>query len=119
MEMYLKIIHLLEEYFKEDTKSLFLSGGCLFLAELLHNNINHSKIMINRCSEHCATEIGCYGIYDITGKISSENFRCATKRDLLYMKKNYTPRFNIERLNKYLSTARGEMDDYHIFCPTC
>ncbi|MDO5520803.1 MAG: hypothetical protein Q4G58_09970 [bacterium] len=119
MEMYLRIIKLLEEYFKEDTKAMFLSGGCLFLAELLYNNISHSKIMINRCSEHCATEISCYGIYDITGRIGRKNFRCATARDLLYMKKNYIPKFDIEKLNQYLSTARGSKNDYYILCTTC
>lgn len=104
MEKYLQIIQLLNEYFKEDTRKMFLSGGCFFLAELLHRYIHHTKIMINREKEHCATEIGCHGVYDITGKIKGTDYRYATKRDIAFMKKNYIPKFNEEQVLHYVSS---------------
>lgn len=102
MNVYMRIIFLLREYFAQNTEDLFLSGGCYYLADLLHKEIPSSHIMINRWKEHCATQIESYGIYDITGKISPYQFSYATARDIAFMKKNYIPRFNTEVLSAYV-----------------
>lgn len=102
MDVYWKIISLLREYFGEDTKEMFLSGGCYYLADVLHKEIPSSHIMINRWKEHCATQIERYGIYDITGRVSAYGFCYATPRDIAFMKKNYIPKFDKEVLSPYL-----------------
>lgn len=102
MDVYLRIMSLLREYFAEDTEEMFLSGGCYYLADLLHREITPSSIMINRWKEHCATQIGTLGIYDITGRIGNSQFHNASPREIAFMKKNYIPRFDQEKLSKYL-----------------
>lgn len=102
MERYLQIVHLLRAYFKEDTERIFLSGGCFFFAELLQQQIHHTVIVLNREREHCAAEISCYGVYDITGKIKGSNYHLVTSREMAFMKKNYIPEFNKELVLQYV-----------------
>lgn len=110
MDRYLQIIHLLKEYFKEDTERVFLSGGCFFLAELLQQEIHHTIIVANREKEHCAAEISCYGVYDITGKIKGTNYHPVTKREIAFMKKNYIPEFNKELVLQYVYASLRKGD---------
>lgn len=93
---------MLESYFHDQHwKTLFLKGGCYWLAELLHQGIRDSKIVINRVEEHCAVAFN-NGIYDVTGRISGKNFHIASPREISFMKKNYIPQFNTEKLERYL-----------------
>ena len=58
-------------------------------------------IRINRVEEHCAVAFN-HGIYDVTGRISGKNFHIASPREISFMKKNYIPQFNTEKLERYL-----------------
>ncbi|HIX37163.1 hypothetical protein [Blautia sp. An46] len=99
---YLRVLQMLESYFHDQHwKTLFLKGGCYWLAELLHQGIRDSKIVINRVEEHCAVAFN-HGIYDVTGRISGKNFHIASPREISFMKKNYIPQFNTEKLERYL-----------------
>lgn len=101
MDYYKKVLAVLEEYFNEKNwKKLFLTGGCYWLADFLHRGIGGSVIMINRMEEHCALYFE-NGLYDIRGKISEKYFRRAEERDICFMKKNYIPAFDAEKLEQY------------------
>lgn len=103
MQYYRKILDLLEDYFHEnDWKKYFLTGGCYWLADYLHQGIAGSVIMINRIEEHCALYFD-YGLYDVTGKISKINYRAAGDKEISFMKKNYIPKFDTHKLQLYLS----------------
>lgn len=100
---YIKVLKLLESYFSDKNwKSLFLNGGCYWLAETLHRGIDNSQIMINRVDEHCALAFE-NGLYDITGRISAKNFHRASQRENNFMKKNYIPKFNTKMVEQYLA----------------
>lgn len=102
MQYYEKFLLALEEYFSaKNWKKLFLQGGCYWFANTLHQGISESKLMINRMEEHCGLFFE-NGLYDVTGKISSFNFRDATERDINFMKKNYVPHFDTQVLEAYL-----------------
>ncbi|HIR14679.1 MAG TPA: hypothetical protein IAB31_12235 [Candidatus Choladousia intestinavium] len=58
--------------------------------------------MIKRAEEHCAVAFA-RGICDVTGKISGKNFHVASQREISFMKKNYIPRFDTEKLEQYLT----------------
>ncbi len=106
MEYYLRVVRTLEHYFgSKDWRKLFLDGGCYWLANLLHEGIPYSWIMINRCEEHCAVYFE-NGLYDIRGKISSRNYMYVTEKDISFMKKNYVPHFDISSLEDYLKQER-------------
>ena len=61
---YLRVLQILECYFHDQHwKALFLKGGCYWLAELLHQGIRDSKIVINRVEEHCAVAFN-HGYHD-------------------------------------------------------
>lgn len=93
---------MLEQYFsRKDWKTLFLNGGCYWLANLLHQGIRESTIMINKTEEHCALYFE-NGLYDVRGRISAKNFHRAEEREISYMKKNYVPKFDTDRLERYL-----------------
>lgn len=103
MQYYKKLLVALERYFdRNDWKKLFMQGGCYWLANLLHQQIHNSYFMINRIEEHCALYFE-NGLYDIRGKIPSKNFKFANAREISFMKKNYVPHFNTEKLEQYLS----------------
>ena len=102
MQYYEKFVSALEEYFKEKNwKKLFLQGGCYWFAKTLHQGIPMSHCMINRAEEHCGLFFE-NGIYDVSGKVSSSDFRYATERDISFMKKNYVPHFDTKSLESYL-----------------
>jgi len=74
MDIYLKILVLLESYFNnKDWKRYFLQGGCYWFADYLYQQIENSVLMINRGEEHCAIRLS-EGLYDVGGKISSYGF---------------------------------------------
>lgn len=99
------VLEALGAYFHTaDWKRLFLQGGCYWLADVLHQGIAGSFIMINREEEHCALDFEG-GLYDVSGRISRRNFRLAEERDIRFMQKNYKPGFDGERLRQYLETA--------------
>ncbi len=99
---YLKILGLLENYFEEKNwKRLFLTGGCYWFADFLHRGISGSDIMINRVQEHCALAFE-NGVYDITGQICSQDFHLASDREICFMKKHYIPKFDTQKLERYL-----------------
>ena len=78
---------MLENYFRDQHwKKLFLKGGCYWLAELLHQGIRDSKIVINRVEEHCAVAFN-HGIYDVTGRISGKNFHIVSPREIALLRK--------------------------------
>lgn len=105
MHYYEMVLNALENYFNnKDWKKLFLSGGCYWLANMLHRQIRESTIMINRIEEHCALYFE-NGLYDVCGRISAKNFRIAGERDISFMKKNYVPGFDTEKLERYLSVS--------------
>lgn len=102
MDYYKNVLAALENYFSDrNWKILFLEGGCYWLANRLHQKIQDSWFMINRQAEHCALFFNG-GLYDVTGKISTRNFRVAGERDICFMQKNYVPRFDVEKLEQYL-----------------
>lgn len=102
VEFYEKIISALMSYFDEKNwQKLFMSGGCYWLAEVLHGGIPNSYYMINRIEEHCALYFN-KGLYDVRGKISCKNFVYAQEKDISYMKKNYIPKFDTHSLEQYL-----------------
>lgn len=103
MQYYQTILNLLEQYFSDKNwKKLFLSGGCYWLADLLHQGIDGSVIMINRIEEHCALYFE-HGLYDVRGRISAKNFHEAGEREIRFMKKNYRPKFDTDRVVQYLT----------------
>lgn len=102
MDYYLQLMEALRMYFdNRNWRQLFMEGGCYWLADILHRGIPSSEIMINRMEEHCAVFFS-QGLYDVRGKISRKNFRIAGERDLAFMKKNYVPKFDTEKLEQYL-----------------
>lgn len=104
LSKYNQIISKIKEYFKEENcEELFLHGGCFFLANYIHSKIPGSYLVLNKQQEHCAININGK-IYDIRGKISSNGFSKATDRNISYMKKNYKPNFNTEKLLEYLES---------------
>lgn len=104
MYFYKMILNILEDYFEESGwKKLFLNGGCYWLADTLHQGITGSRIMINRIEEHCALYFE-NGLYDVRGKISARDFHIAGEREISFMKKNYIPHFDVNRLEQYLRT---------------
>lgn len=67
MEYDQEILNALQNYFHAyNWKKLFLHGGCYWLAEVLHQGIPSSDIMINRMEAHCALYFE-HGVYDVTG----------------------------------------------------
>lgn len=105
LQYYRNILRLLERYFaNKDWKNLFLTGGCYWLADTLHQGINGSVIMINRIEEHCALFFG-NGLYDVRGRIPKTDFHAAAEQEIQFMKKNYRPKFDAEKLNQYLAHA--------------
>ena len=103
--LYNKVICLLASYFTEPGwEKLFLSGGCYWLANFLHQQLRSSKLMINRAQEHCAIAFGI-GIYDVTGRISHNGFHEANSREVSFMKKNYIPCFPADQLERYLKKS--------------
>lgn len=101
---YKMVLDALEHYFhNHEWKKLFLSGGCYWLANMLHQGIEGSIIMINRIEEHCALYFE-NGLYDVRGKISMKEFRIAGERDISFMKKHYVPKFDTEKLERYFET---------------
>lgn len=108
MQYYWKIIKLLEGYFADKNwKNLFLTGGCYWLADVLHQGISGSVIMINRVEEHCALFFE-NGLYDIRGRISEKNFHMAKEREINFMKKNYQPKFDTIKLKQYIADILKE-----------
>lgn len=104
LDYYSVVMAALERYFHDfNWRKLFLSGGCYWLADMLHRKIDASIIMINRAEEHCALYFE-NALYDVRGKISQKNFREAGERDIGFMKKNYVPKFDVEKLEKYLKS---------------
>ena len=102
---YRKILCALENYFaEEDWKNKFLTGGCYWLANILHQRIKDSVIMINRIEEHCALYFE-NGFYDVRGRISVRNFHAASEREISFMKKNYIPKFDQDQLEKFIRSA--------------
>lgn len=79
-----------------------MQGGCYWLANVLHQGIPQSRIMINRMEEHCAVYFE-RGLYDVRGKISQKYFEPAGPREISFMKKNYVPRFDTKSLECYLA----------------
>lgn len=109
LHYYNMVLHTLEGYFSErNWKKLFLNGGCYWLADILRQGISGSVIMINRIEEHCALYFE-NGLYDIRGRISLQNFRRAGERDINYMKKNYLPKFDTDKLEQYLRKNMKEV----------
>lgn len=103
MNYYKKIIDALACYFSRNGwEKLFLTGGCYWLANMLHRGINESVFMINRMEEHCALYFE-NGLYDVRGQISMKNFHIASEREISFMKKNYIPKFATEELEQYLA----------------
>lgn len=103
MEYYQKMLELLESYFSfPGWKKLFLNGGCFWFASTLQKGIRDSWIMINRMEEHCALYFN-RGLYDVTGRISAKHFHTAGERELQFMKKNYVPGFDAEKLEAFLN----------------
>jgi len=103
----------LEQYFSEKNwEKLFLTGGCYWLADFLHQGIQGSIIMINRVEEHCALYFE-KGLYDVRGKISTKNFYAAKEREISFMKKNYLPQFDTEQVTHYLNSILKQEE-----CPT-
>lgn len=108
MQYYQRILSLLERYFADkDWKRLFLSGGCYWLADVLHQGINGSVIMINRIEEHCALYFE-NGLYDVRGRISDKNFYKAGEREISFMKKNYLPKFDSKKVEQYLALTLSQ-----------
>ena len=102
MRFYQTILNLLQSYFAEPGwQKLFLNGGCYWLANTLQQGIAGSRIMINRVEEHCALYFE-KGLYDVRGKISSKDFYMAGEKELSFMRKNYVPKFDVEKLERYL-----------------
>ena len=94
MDYYRKIIDALREYFPQaGWERLFLSGGCYWLANLLHQGIQDSVLMINRLEEHCALQ----------------NFHPASQREIRFMQKNYVPRFETKGLEQYLAARMQQV----------
>lgn len=109
MYYYEKVLHALESYLGDSNwRKLFLYGGCFWLADFLHRGIANSIIMINRLEEHCALYFE-NGLYDVNGKISTNNFCVALERDISFMKKNYIPHFNVRDLEEYLEVKLLEI----------
>lgn len=105
MQYYQKILLLLERYFADKNwKKLFLSGGCYWLSDKLHQGIRDSVIMINRIEEHCALYFEDH-LYDVRGQIPSKDFHAAGEREIRFMKKNYRPKFDTEKVEEYLALA--------------
>ena len=103
MQYYQKLLALLAQYFSDNNwKKLFMTGGCYWLADTLHNGIGGSIIMVNRIEEHCALYFA-RGLYDIRGRIPQKDFHAAKERELSFMKKNYVPAFDTKRLEQYLA----------------
>ena len=102
MNYYDQVLYALECYFADRRwKKLFLRGGCYWLANMLHQGIKGSIIMINRVEEHCALYFD-KGLYDVRGRISTQNFHRAGEREISFMKKHYVPRFDVKQLEEYL-----------------
>lgn len=102
IQYYEKVLKALSEYFVVDYwKQLFVQGGCYWIANLFYQEIEHSDIMINRVEEHCAIYFE-NGLYDVRGRISQKNFKIAGDREISFMKKNYVPGFDTEKLENYL-----------------
>ncbi|MBQ7839471.1 MAG: hypothetical protein IJ390_03160 [Lachnospiraceae bacterium] len=102
MDIYYKVLYLLELYFKESNwKRYFLHGGCYWLTNYLHYHISDSVIMINRQTEHCALYFE-QALYDVTGRIDKNSFHIASEREISFMKKNYVPKFDTNKLEQYL-----------------
>lgn len=102
MEYYRRVLKALEHYFREKGwQKLFLNGGCYWLASILHQGNDGSVFMINRVEEHCALYFE-NGLYDICCRISVKNFHPESEREISFMKKNYVPKFDVKKLEKYL-----------------
>jgi len=115
MELYLKTLVLLENYFNtKDWKRYFLQGGCYWFADYLYQQIENSVLMINRGEEHCAIRLS-EGLYDVGGKISSYGFHRATDREISFMKKNYIPKFDVKMLEKYLINNTTDCTKYRLY----
>lgn len=114
MELYLRILELLESYFNtKDWKRYFLQGGCYWFADYLNQRICDSVLMINRMEENCAIKLSD-GLYDVRGKISSYGFHKATEREISFMKKNYIPKFDVKMLEKYLANNTTNCTKYSL-----
>lgn len=124
MEYYESLIHALEEYFnRKGWRKLFLSGGCYWLADLLNRGIRDSHIMINRIEEHCAVWFD-QGLYDVRGRIPAGDFHVASEREINFMRKNYIPSFDTEKLERYLEGMKlicsdGEKADVPLHMSFC
>lgn len=106
IQYYEKVMKALSDYFIMDHwRQLFVQGGCYWFANLLYQGIADSIIMINRGEEHCAIYFE-NGLYDVRGRISQKNFKIAGDREISFMKKNYIPGFDTEKLENYL-TMKG------------
>lgn len=102
LQYYRMILDMLEHYFNDpDWQRLFLSGGCYWLANILHQGIEGSVIMISRIEEHCALYFD-HGLYDVRGRISLKTFHSAAEREISFMKKNYVPKFDTQKLEQYI-----------------
>lgn len=102
MDIYNKYLLLLKEYFnKAGWENYFLFGGCYWFANLIHEKLPDSYLVINRVEEHCAICIDGK-IYDVRGQIPNYNFHKATKREISFMKKNYKPQFDVSNLEVFL-----------------
>lgn len=101
-EVYAITIQKIKNYFGDDrAEELFLHGGCYWLADYLHRQMELSFIMFNKEKEHCAIEF-CHELYDITGRISSQKYQPATERNINYMRKYYIPSFDVQQVERYL-----------------
>jgi len=108
LEEYEKVKRFLGRYFSnKDWYELFLYGGCYWFANYIKNRVDGSYLMINRQAEHCGVCIGGK-LYDITGRISKEGYIVAGEREMSYMKRNYKPDFDIERLETDMRRAFNE-----------
>lgn len=102
MKIYKKLISAVSEYFAgKDVQYIFLHGGCFWLASMLHQYIPDSDIVFNRKMQHCACFFN-HGVYDIRGRIFSEGFAIASRKDMEYMRKHFVPPFDVEAVSSYL-----------------
>lgn len=105
LHYYKMVLDILEQYFHcKNWQMLFLSGGCYWLANLLHQGMEGSSLMINRIEEHCALYFD-NGLYDVRGRISPNNFHIASEREISFMKKNYIPKFDTGKLEQYIANS--------------
>jgi len=69
--------------------------------------LKFEKKTIHRRTNHCALDFS-NGVYDVTGGISPHNFHIASAREICFMKKNYIPAFDTEKLERYIRQTVGE-----------